>query len=272
MSSPSTEMGKESKTVDTKGDSQPKGTCCAAIFFDWDDTLLSSSVLWRLGFRLDSEMDPNDTNLHKQLRELECSVISILKKASTFGKVHIVTNGETGWVQRSAEKFIPAVVPLLANVDIISARSTFEGQYPEDPLKWKVCAFESRLKAFVATSGNSQSKVDVISFGDSHVEREAIRIATKTLNDTRTKSVKFAERPSMEQLRRQIELINNCFHFIHEHDGDLDLQLTITEHTNPQQQSSQQTNNSSNSSSNNSCEDQPVASPAATPCVASAAS
>jgi len=258
-SSESSSENKESKCSDAKCEGLQK--CRSAIFFDWDDTLLSSSVLWRLGYRLDSEIDPTDTNLHKQLRELEASVISILKKAATYGKVHVVTNGETGWVQRSAEKFIPAVVPFLATVDIISARSTFEGQYPEDPLKWKVCAFESRLKVFV---GSSQSKIDVISFGDSHVEREAIRIATKGLMDTRTKSVKFAERPSMEQLRRQIELINNCFHFIHEHDGDLDLQLTITEHTNQQPTPSH---------TSNACDDQPrdqqVQSPA---CVASAAS
>lgn len=45
---------------------------------------------------------------------------------------------------------------------------------------------------------------------------------------TRTKSVKFAERPSVEQLRRQVELVSNCFHYIHTHDGDLDLQLTVT--------------------------------------------
>jgi len=251
--------GKDSKCVDTKSD--PPLKCRSAIFFDWDDTLLSSSVLWRLGYRLDSEIDPNDTNLHKQLKELETSVISILKKAQTYGKVHVVTNGETGWVQRSAEKFLPAVVPFLASVDILSARSTFEGQYPGEPLKWKVCAFESLLKTFLSTS---QAKIDVISFGDSQVEREAIRVATKSLVDTRTKSVKFAERPSMEQLRRQIELINNCFHFIHEHDGDLDLQLTITEHTNQQV-----------SSSPSNCEEQAreqTAQRQPTPCVATAAS
>jgi len=46
--------------------------------------------------------------------------------------------------------------------------------------------------------------------------------------NTKTKSVKFAERPSMEQLRRQIELVTNCFGYIFSHEGDLDLQLTVT--------------------------------------------
>jgi hypothetical protein len=46
--------------------------------------------------------------------------------------------------------------------------------------------------------------------------------------NVKTKSVKFAERPSMEQLRRQLELLINCFGYIFSHDGDLDLQLTVT--------------------------------------------
>ena len=41
----------------------------------------------------------------------------------------------------------------------------------------------------------------------------------------KTKSVKFAERPSMEQLRRQVELVTNCFQYIYLHEGDLDLQV-----------------------------------------------
>lgn len=34
----------------------------------------------------------------------------------------------------------------------------------------------------------------------------------------------------MEQLRRQIELVISCFQYIHNHDGDLDLQLSISLH------------------------------------------
>jgi hypothetical protein len=76
-------------------------------------------------------------------------------------------------------------------------------------------------------------KKNVISFGDSHVEREAVRAVTRSMAMTRCKSVKFAERPSTEQLRRQLELVTNCFHYIHHHDGDLDLQLTVTVNSPP---------------------------------------
>ncbi len=46
--------------------------------------------------------------------------------------------------------------------------------------------------------------------------------------NTLTKSIKFVERPSMEQLWRQLELVTNCFKDICNHDGDLDLMLTIS--------------------------------------------
>jgi len=191
------------------------------IFVDWDDTLLCSSFLSGAGYRLDSIMEGTSA-LDRELKDLESSVISLLRLAMSFGDVHVVTNAETGWVQLSAKKFLPGVVPLLDRVKVLSARSTYESMFPDSPVKWKYCAFQERLNT------DSKSPKNVISFGDSHVEREAIRAVTRGLPNTKTKSVKFAEKPSMEQLRRQLELVVNCFQYIHGHESDLDLQLTVT--------------------------------------------
>ena len=86
--------------------------------------------------------------------------------------------------------------------------------------------FQERITALAPL--NSKREKNILSFGDSHVEREAVRACTRGMPNTRTKSVKFAERPSMEQLRRQIELVTNCLQYIYSHEGDLDLQLTVT--------------------------------------------
>lgn len=198
------------------------------IVFDWDDTLLASSHLSSKGYRLDSE-PIKCPDMLAGLKELENSVISAVNLALTYGIVHIVTNAETGWVQLSAQKFIPGVVPLLSKVNVISARSTYENMFPDSPLKWKFYAFQERLSNVFA---ESKKEKNIISFGDSHVEREAVRAVTRGFPNTKTKSVKFAERPSLEQLRRQIDLVSNCFQYIHNHDGDLDLQLTVTVNNN----------------------------------------
>ena len=237
------------------------------IVFDWDDTLLASSFLSSKGYRLDTDKSKL-VDVESGLRDLEQAIIAVITLALQYGEVHIVTNAETGWVQLSAAKFIPAVVPLLHRVSILSARSTYEGRYPDAPLKWKYehtshipshtlsdrsppgadpllfyvaplryYAFQDKLAPSFA---EPKRQKNIISFGDSHVEREAVRAVTRGFPNTRCKSVKFAERPSMEQLRRQIELVTNCFQYIHHHDGDLDLQLTVTIN-NSQQQQQQQT-------------------------------
>jgi hypothetical protein len=106
--------------------------------------------------------------------------------------------------------------------------------HPDSPLKWKFFAFQEKLALHYGMDYKPAGpKKNVISFGDSHVEREAVRAVTRSMATTRCKSVKFAERPSTEQLRRQLELVTNCFHYIHHHDGDLDLQLTVTVNSPP---------------------------------------
>lgn len=205
-----------------KNNSDPSETI---IFLDWDDTLLCSSFLSSEGFRLDSDMTDVEHDLLSQLKELETCVINVLKLAVTFGDVHVVTNAETGWVQLSAQKFLPGVVPMLSKVQVLSARSTYENMFPDSPLKWKYYAFQERLSTVFG--GNDGAK-NILSFGDSHVEREAIRAVTRGFPNTRTKSIKFAERPSIEQLQRQIELVTNCFQYILNHEGDLDLCMSLS--------------------------------------------
>jgi hypothetical protein len=230
-------------TSDKPGDKPSPNT---VIMFDWDDTLLASSFLSAAGHRLDTS-EPCSPEVDAQLRALEQCVCTLLSQALKYGHVNIVTNAETGWVQLSAQKFMPLVVPMLSRVTVISARSTFEGAHPDAPLKWKFYAFHERLSSvfgadestgsWSGAASESRAK-NIVSFGDSHVEREAIRAVTRGVSLCRTKSVKFAERPTPEQLRRQLELVTNCFHYIHNHDADLDLQLTVTLNSPPASPSS----------------------------------
>lgn len=194
------------------------------IFMDWDDTLLCSSVLANQGIKLDSDME-NAGELMAQLEELADSVISVLNVALTYGSVYIVTNGETGWVQLSAQKFLPSVVPMLEKLRVLSARSTFEAMFPDSPMKWKFHAFQESLNQEYA---DSHCFRNVLSFGDSHAEREAVRLVTRGHPTTRTKSIKFAERPTIEQLQRQLELVSNCFQYISSHEEDLDLCMSLS--------------------------------------------
>jgi len=204
------------------------------IIFDWDDTLLASSFLSSKGYRLDSNVELS-AEVDAGLRQLEQSIIGVITLALKYAEVHIVTNAETGWVQLSAQKWIPAVLPLLSKVMVISARSTYEERFPGSPFQWKYNAMQSTIhNIYGASLTEIDSKLaqhkhmQVISLGDSHVEREAVRAVTRNLPGVLCKSVKFAEHPSLEQLRRQLDLVTNCFQYIVDNQADLDLMLTIT--------------------------------------------
>jgi hypothetical protein len=210
----------DNSTEDQKSVSSPK----SYIFWDWDDTLLCSSFLSCEGYKLDSDMSGAHSIL-AQLKDLEASVIRVLETSLTKGEVHVVTNAENGWVQLSAQKFMPGVLPLLDKIKVVSARSSYEYMFPNSPLKWKYCAFQERLGEVLK---RVEEDTHIISFGDSHVEREAIRAVTRDSKNTKTKSIKFAERPTIEQLQRQVELATDCFQYIHSHEGDLDLCMSLS--------------------------------------------
>ena len=63
----------------------------------------------------------------------------------------IVTNGQLGWVETSAKRFMPRVLGYLKkhNITIISAQFTFRKQKqirPDDPQSWKDSAFEQLVR------------------------------------------------------------------------------------------------------------------------------
>ena len=80
--------------------------------------------------------------LQKKLSELDDVADDLMIKAKQFGKVYIVTNAAQGWVELSANRFLPKVFKTLQkDVTIISARTRYEKLYPKNYQKWKVQAF-----------------------------------------------------------------------------------------------------------------------------------
>lgn len=94
-------------------------------------------------------------------------------------------------------------------------------------LLMQVQAFYQEICAAYAGRRPDHRK-NILSFGDSIHERAAIHKVTANMGAaTRTKSIKFVERPTVEQLKRQVDLVASCFEEICKHDGSLDLMLTI---------------------------------------------
>lgn len=230
QSDPSTELGSEGSDASESSDDECEGEGGAQapfaieetiLIFDWDDTVLPSTWIQEQGLRLDEESVASDEQ-QAQLESMAAHATETLRVAKRYGKVILVTNAERGWIELSCRKFMPSLCPSLEGVKICSARSTYETRGVTSPFEWKYYAFESEIGGFYKTLPVDQRK-NVISFGDSAHEREALIRVTERMPNCCTKSLKFVERPEVEQLRKEHELISGCFRDIVNHDGNLDL-------------------------------------------------
>jgi hypothetical protein len=227
QSDPSTELTSDSDSdgySDSDEDDAEETTFSVEdtiLIFDWDDTVLPSTWVQEQGLRLDDGSIPTDEE-KAQLQKMAQQAAETLTVAKRHGMVVLVTNAEKGWIELSCQKFMPSLYPTLENVKILSARSTYESQAVTSPFEWKYLAFETEIRAFFAKAGEGRMK-NVISFGDSAHEREALIRVMDQMPNCRTKSIKYVERPDVEQLLKENALIGSSFRRIVNHDGNLDL-------------------------------------------------
>lgn len=193
------------KATEARGEVPKAEGWQTVTIFDWDDTLMCTSYLHNY-------QDPDTevpTSIQEMLRSIEQGAMRLLELALAFGQTFIITNATADWVSFSAAKFMPKLVPVLERVSVISARSRFEGQVP-DALEWKNRAFlevQNCLDAHVCTN--------LVSIGDSSLELEAARGLGRALgwepaqpdSMALVKTVKLKERPSAEELRKQLEAV-----------------------------------------------------------------
>eukprot|EP00274_Cyanoptyche_gloeocystis_P007502 CAMPEP_0196657990 /NCGR_PEP_ID=MMETSP1086-20130531/26447_1 /TAXON_ID=77921 /ORGANISM="Cyanoptyche gloeocystis , Strain SAG4.97" /LENGTH=248 /DNA_ID=CAMNT_0041991333 /DNA_START=148 /DNA_END=894 /DNA_ORIENTATION=+ len=201
----------------------PEEPSRTVIVFDWDDTLLASTWLTAAGLKVDEPFELTES-LKQDLTALENAVITLLNVASNHGTPVIITNAETGWVELSSSRFLPLLLPYLKELRVISARSTYEPAFPNAPMEWKLQAFTEEVKKTASLTG--EAPLHILSVGDSHTEREACHAVGRTQSSYKVKSIKLIERPTIEQLRKQIELVTSHFSSICSYDGHLDLLLT----------------------------------------------
>jgi len=234
--SPSTDLGREEgelPEVDSESDSDSdlgsdagesfgllrEGTL---LIFDWDDTVLPSTWIREKGLRLDEESMPTEEQ-RASLNAVAEAATATLRLAKRYGQTVLVTNAEQGWIELSCKKFMPSLLPMLEGVKLVSARSTYEERGVTSPFEWKFLAFDVEISEFAMGSAAAVQRKNIISVGDSAHEREALIRATQCMPECFTKSLKFAERPDLDQLLTEHELIGGCFSHIVHHDGNLDL-------------------------------------------------
>jgi len=224
-STPSTELlsdDSDSESDDDDCDWSPSlfSVTDTLTIFDWDDTLLPTTWIEAQGLRLDDYSTPTEDQRVK-LQSMAEQAMKTLEIAKMHGKVIVVTNAGHGWVEQSCQKFMPSLGPLLRDLKIVSARSAYEPRGVALASEWKYFAFQSEIFEF-CESFNADRSSNIISVGDSPHERQALIRVTEGLNSC-VKALKLTERPGLDQLVDEHQLIGGCFRDIVNHDGNLDL-------------------------------------------------
>ena len=91
-----------------------------------------------------------------------------LAAASKYGEVIIITNSDEGWVQFSAERYVPNLVPVVSRYRIISARTSYEKYYPGQPLCWKAAAFAHEVNEMFTANDRQMKNIQNDPAFDSH--------------------------------------------------------------------------------------------------------
>ena len=178
------------------------------FIFDWDDTLLCTTVLSPGGYFDDSRVIlPGKL---KKIKRLESLVQKLLTNATEKGDTYIITNSEQGWVEYSCKRFFPNVYNLLSKIKIISARALYDKKYPNNYKTWKNMAFNDIIKNYDLCLPSN-----IICMGDSTYEMEAAHGLANKFKDGYIKAIKFKELPKVDELISQLNLILDKFDFIY---------------------------------------------------------
>jgi hypothetical protein len=211
------------------------------IIFDWDDTLFPTTYIWA-----DENMHwdkPADAAALASLERQMCVVEHILREATKFGRVCILTLAKEPWVSTSIKNFMPGLEGLFKEleVEVIYARAAMSETairgIVEDGVRdvgqaLKSAAMENLLSSFYTKDGHRVSWKNVISIGDSLAEYYSIQDVTfrhkqkdphGEVNECRCKAVKLQEKPELDTLTAELEVLANWLSQIVAHDGDLDL-------------------------------------------------
>jgi len=189
------------------------------FIFDWDDTLFFTTHL---------NPSKNNTFFYESRTEkrfmskIEYYVVEILKKALSKGKVLIITNSGDGWVHACAKFYYPNLLPILDQINIISARELYQDKFPKEPTIWKVKTFNDLKQKF---HFEKCIVSNIICIGDDKGEIIAAKKLGENFENCLVKTIKFRDRPNLTDLIKQIILINEQILRVYNYPKSLTIQV-----------------------------------------------
>lgn len=205
----------------------------AVIIFDWDDTLLGTSVL--------QGMPKGSVEFHS----LAVLIEQVLRAARSVASVSIVTLSKRPWVFKSSDLFLPALdmSALASELGITIYYALEEDEHCPGAVAakdWTALKRKSMARcldewhaagALAGFSGDGRAlRPSVISIGDSDEEREAliglIGVSDGVLPERpRCKTIQLMESPSIRAMEEQLEQLTHRLPSLAATKQDFDLRI-----------------------------------------------
>ena len=189
------------------------------FIFDWDDTLFFTTHLNQFKNKV---FFYGNANEKRMIKTIESYIKDILNKALSKGTVLIITNSSKGWVEACAKFYYKNLISFLKNIYILSARELYQEQYPKDPVSWKIKTFDDLKKVY---NFEQCLITNIICFGDDKCEIIAAKKLGENINNCLIKTVKFRDKPNLEEMIKQLILINEQFLRIYNYPKSLTIQI-----------------------------------------------
>lgn len=192
------------------------------FILDWDDTLFPTNWVVKNNINI---MIPNSRDIYSvYFDHLDRVLSSFLIKLIKMGKVIIVTNALTDWVNVSSE-VLPKTYHFLKKVQIVSARGTYKNKSSQ-MMDWKIMAFRDIInKEF-----NDNHIMNIISIGDAEYEYQALIALNKHKKGHKKflKSIRLLKNPSHDVLIDQIQVLSEAIDHVWNKYDHLDLCFNIS--------------------------------------------
>eukprot|EP00425_Heterocapsa_triquetra_P005921 CAMPEP_0195160652 /NCGR_PEP_ID=MMETSP0448-20130528/186773_1 /TAXON_ID=66468 /ORGANISM="Heterocapsa triquestra, Strain CCMP 448" /LENGTH=355 /DNA_ID=CAMNT_0040199453 /DNA_START=67 /DNA_END=1135 /DNA_ORIENTATION=+ len=210
----------------------------SVVIFDWDDTLFPTwyitDVVWPCIGKEASV--PVDSPFWDGLSAHAQAVKTVLTAARKCARVAIITLAQRPWVNTSAEICLPGLdlqdlleeldIPVLYAREHVSPTSAIRVD-GIDGVSCNIIAKRNAMVKCLKMFGGQHGKVsNVISVGDSLVEKHACKEVAWSKNDLLCKTVKLLVDPPLPHLTSELQVLSGwlCQMLLHEEDFDISLE------------------------------------------------
>lgn len=192
------------------------------IILDWDDTLFPTSWIVKNNINLTNKDVQNKYIVY--FSRLDTLLYELFMKMLKCGQVIIVTNAALKWLIESSN-IIPNTQKILKNnVLILSARDTYQKDFPDQMHLWKKMMFSDITTKYF----KGYIYQNIISVGDAEYEFNAtidLYNEHSVVKNKLLKTVKLMKNPTFESLIDQLEVLTEKINNIVTTQRHMDLQF-----------------------------------------------